>query len=155
MLREAINRSGQSPQQFAANINYSRDAVYKACQGNRKIPADARKSVAQLNIFGALAVAYEQTEVDLFMPFPGDKHPQAVIQRLSKEDCEADAAFKDIAWKLLDKTEGDLTDEDRNCLKNVVQEGKDEVRAWLQFFIMAEQMGIMVLEKKKTAAAAR
>lgn len=136
MLQEAINRSGQSPQEFAQNIHYSRDAVYKACQGNRRIPADAKRDVARLNILGGMAVAHESTGYCIFQITEGDKHPQTMIRRLEKEDMEADTAMRSIPYIIIDaESAADLSPEDRTTLKQAMKELADRIHVELNILV--------------------
>lgn len=157
MLKEALEQSDTPVKTVAKNTNYSADALYAAMAGKRKIPRNARQDIAKLNLTACMAVAFEETHNIIFLPFPGDKHPQSVIQRLLKEDHEADQALKGIAWALLDKSDPqDFSPEDREKMREAVREGGDVVRAWCKFFIMAEQKGIDIIalfeaEKEKTA----
>lgn len=136
MMQEAINRSGMSAQEFAESVNYSKDAVYKAMQGRRRIPSDAKGHLAQLNIMGGLAVAHEATGYCIFSITNKDRHPQNLIRRLEKEDREADEALKDIPYLIIDATAAaDLSPQAKEATRKAMMEVADRIRADLDLLV--------------------
>ncbi len=157
MLREALFRSGIPTKALAAETHYSVDAYYSAMNGKRKIPQDARNKIASVSILAGLAVAAEATGYKLFSFVTGDRHPQALIRRVEKEDQEADAALKEIPFLLLDKNgPEDLSESDLERLRNAGQETCDRIRADLNLICEMDdtyRLGLIdyLIEKEKTA----
>jgi len=139
MLKEAMDRSNVAPKAIAQDTNYSVDAYYAAMAGKRRIPADARKSVAKIHPLGGLAVAYQETGYKVFMVMEGDQHHQNVLQRTLKEDYEADQALQGMSFRLVDKQcEHDITEEDRLAIMTAAMELVDRIRADLSLLVTWE-----------------
>ncbi len=139
MLKEALDKSDIAPKALAQETNYSVDAYYAAMAGKRRIPADARKSVAKIHPMGGLAVAYQETGYQVFMVMEGDQHHQNVLQRALKEDHEADQALCGMSFRLVDKQcEHDITEEDRLAIMTAAMELVDRIRADLSLLVTWE-----------------
>ncbi len=151
MLSKALEMSNIAPKALAQEINYSVDAIYAATAGKRRIPTDAHRNVAQLHPIGGLAIAYQETGYELFLPIEGDMHPQNVIQRAMKEDHEADRAMEGLGWRLIDKLRPeDLSGDDRLAITSAAKEIIESIRAEITMLIAWENQYKIELVKLLT-----
>lgn len=156
MLREAVEKSGKPAKAVACEIRYSVDTLYAAFKEKRQIPKPARRQLAKIHPLAGLALALDDTGYNaLFQPIAGDQHPQNMLQRVLKEDRDADDALRDLPELLIDKIKpGDLPPGDKQALRTASKELIEEARAIIYLVVGWEdafKLGILddffVLEK--------
>lgn len=160
MLRYCIEKSCGTIKEAARRLNYSPEMLSKILAGERNIAPEIRVKMARMHPLAGLALALEATGYKWFSYIEGDRHPQNLIQRVLKEDEEADKALEPIPKKLIDKTGlGDLTDEDIKKLRAAAKEISEDITAKINLLIEWEdryQIGLLdLLVKEKSPANPR
>lgn len=157
LLREGIERKYGTCQEAAREINITNSMMSKMLAGERNIASDIKPKLASMHPYAGLAIAEEVTGYNCFSYIEGDRHPQAMIRRVEKEDKEADEAVKKLPYLILDKNgHEDLTDEERQTLFAQSKEIIDRVCADLNLIAELEdryRLGILdyLIGKKEKA----
>jgi hypothetical protein len=155
MVRDAMK--GHSVSVIARETHYSEDALYKAIEGKRRIPRDARPHLAKLHLLAGLAVALEDTGYVCFEPLAGDRHPLAMVEKVKQELHRLVDEIEILPQHLVDKLRaGDLAPEDKVLLEDVDQEMIRLLRALFSFLVESqdqyeEPVTAMLVGKIKTA----
>ncbi len=155
MVRGALK--GHSVSTIARETNYSEDALYKAIEGKRRIPRDARPHLAKMHLLAGLAVALEDTGYVCFEPLAGDRHPLAMAEKVRLELHRLVDEIEILPAHLVDKLQaGDLAPEDKALLEDVDQEMIKLLRALFSFLVESqdqyeEPVTQMLVEKRKAA----
>ncbi len=158
MVRGALK--GHSVSTIARETNYSEDALYKAIEGKRRIPRDARPHLAKMHLLAGLAVALEDTGYVYFEPMPGDRHPLALVEKVRGELHRLVDEIEILPAHLVDKLRaGDLSEEDRALLDDVDREMIRLLRALFSFLIESQDkyeapVTAMLMVKEKAACGA-
>lgn len=161
MLKIAIAYDGRTAKDIARECNYSDDAFYLATKNERPLPTQARPKIAQLNIIGMMTVALEATGFcKLYEYLRVDRHIYSLIQRVIKEDREADQSLHHLRDLLLDKpTREDLAPEDRQYIEKAGREIFERMNVEMNLLAELErQYGIDFLShltQKEKAAPVR
>ena len=139
-LRRGIELGGSKHKDVARHLNIDPTTLSKILNGHYEISPDLKPKLAKKSIAAGMAIAHEDTRYYIFEYIQGDRHPQTMLRRVEKEDHEADAAMRGIAWRTIDKNHaGDLTPEDRIALQAAGKELIDRAKADLQLVIEWEE----------------
>ena len=158
MVRAGLNSAGYSVSMLAAEVNYSPDALYKAIEGKRRIPKDARPRLARLHLLAGLAVALQDTGYCCFQPVEGDRHFLATTERVHQELHKLIVEINALPPHLLDKLKADdLAPEDHVLLEATDQQMIRLLPAIFSFLVESqdqfqEPVTAMLAGNKKAAS---
>lgn len=145
LLRKGIEKAAGTSKECSRRINYSDTMLSKILNGERNIAPGLQLKLSQMHMIAMLAIAKESTGCSDYTE--GDRHPQNLLQRVMKEDNEADEALRFIGWRLIDKTSREhLTAEDVTALKTAAREMSHRIKADLNLLIEWEdryQLGLL------------
>lgn len=161
-LKRAIERGFGTQKRAACHVNYSPEMINKVLSGERPLPPSIGPKLSRKHLIIGIAVAEETTRYRCFEYIDSDRHPQTMLRRAEKEDLEAEAALKPIAYLLIDKhNPEDLNPEERHCLSMAGRELCDRIQADINLIMELDdrynlELSSYLTEKKKeTAYAAR
>lgn len=136
LLKRGVERGCGTQKEAARKLNYSPEMLNKILSGERNIASDIKPKMAQLHLMAGLALAQEATGYSWFEFLEGDRHPQNLLQRVLKEDSEADEALKPMGWRLIDKNQPEhLTPEDVMALNVAAKEMSHRIVAEINLLI--------------------
>jgi transcriptional regulator GlxA family with amidase domain len=157
MVRDGLRKSGVSVNDIAEETHYSKDAFHKVFEGKRRIPQDAKRALASLNVLTGLAVALQDTQWVCFEPVQGDHHFLAMIERMHQEMHKLEDEIAILPQHLLDKLKADdLTQDDRQLLTATDRQMIRLLQAIFSFLVESqdqfqEPVTAMLAEKKRAA----
>jgi transcriptional regulator GlxA family with amidase domain len=107
MVRDGLRKSGVSVNDIAEATHFSKDAFHKVFEGKRRIPQDAKRALASVNVLTGLAVALQDTQWVCFEPVQGDRHFLATTERVHQELHKLIVEINALPPHLLDKLKAD------------------------------------------------
>lgn len=149
VLEKAFEHTGLPIKALARALNYDEQMIYKAKNGTRNLPPVALKKISQLSMGAGMEISFHITGYSFFKVHEGDRHIQALIRRVEKEDYEADMALKELPWILIDKEPEDLTSEDVAVLRSVEKEFEERVNSELNLLMAIKHLRAQA-EKRST-----
>lgn len=135
LLIEGIGESAGTLKEAARQLGVSPCLLSKIGNGERHLAHDLKPKVSAMSFKAALAVILEDTGYEkLFTFYAKDRHPLNLLQRVHKEDQEADEAYRQIAHMLTDRPNNeDLDDVTAGKVREQAREIAERVCADVNF----------------------
>lgn len=150
LLLEGITESNGTGREGARRLGISPSLLSLIGSGERTLADDLKPKACMMSLKSALAIMAETTGYHkLFNFFTKDRHPANLYRKARKEDKEADAAYENIADRLVDKPEDkDLTGDDIPYIQEQACEIAHRIEADINYLVgLAERYPSLRLEK--------